>query len=66
MEKAKKRIEEDISSLRKFGEWTCALTARVNITVLNPDNASRDHYAQILEYLLTQFSTGSLDTFCKL
>lgn len=57
---ARKKTEEEISRLRKVGEWTCALTADVQMSVLNQQNAGRDIYAKDLDRMLTEF--GERDT----
>lgn len=45
-------IQEKISKLRRVGEWTCALTAQVQVSVLNQNNASRENYAKSLDHML--------------
>jgi diguanylate cyclase (GGDEF)-like protein len=56
---ARTRIQEEISRLRRVGEWQCALSAEVRIAVLNKKNASREVYAKSLDHMLMGFGVFS-------
>ena len=51
LQTARTRIQEDIARLRKAGDWNCALTARVQVTVMNQKNAGREIYAKNLNHM---------------
>ena len=58
LQKSRTKIQEDISMLRTVGEWHCALTAEVEVSLMNQTNASREIYAKNLDAMLTGFSTS--------
>lgn len=52
LQMAQASIREEIAKLRKAGEWSCALTAKVKVTVMNQKNASLEIYAKNLNHML--------------
>ena len=48
---AQERFEEKISRLRKVGQWQCALTAVIRVSVMNQTNASQEKYAKNLNHM---------------
>ncbi|MGO5336097.1 EAL domain-containing protein [Bilifractor sp. LCP19S3_H10] len=48
---AQARFEEKISRLRKVGQWQCALTATIRVSVMNQTNASQEKYAKNLNHM---------------
>lgn len=55
-------IQKEIIMLRKAGEWPCALTADVHISVMNQTNASRENYAKSLDHMLERFGSECAET----
>ena len=49
------RIQDEVSRLRRVGEWQCAVTAEIRTAVMNQTNASREKYAENLNRMWMGF-----------
>ncbi|MGN0362193.1 MAG: EAL domain-containing protein [Bilifractor sp.] len=52
------RVRAAIARCRRVGEWTCALTADIQVHVMTQDNASREHFMDFINHMWDEQSGG--------